>query len=303
MSQSLEERIERLADALDSESKVRVRDARAVALAAPTRRRPRATLVAAAVASLLVLAFATWLLSTRGDGDDASVTTNSVADQPTTSVVTGEPDLQTVQLSPEQQVDWLTRHSESEASHHLPGWRTELGAERIVCDYAGVPGMSVESMGGSASDFPLGDTITVDRLIQACANGTDATRSAGIDLTSQGTLCRSVSTKRLFIGPADTAGATDVVVTESAVIFTGGSCEASGYQTPPSDFVDSIEQQRRTEILLRAVPRVCPTADETRAWVTRQVKTLPEQWTISISPVAGCVLPTVDWWSRTIFAP
>jgi hypothetical protein len=264
-------------------------------------RQHRHALVVAAVASVAVLVAAAWMVSRIG-GDTPSVHTNPASNNPSTTIASG-PDLSTVQLSPEQQVDWLTRHSESEASHHLRGWRIELWAEAVVCDYSGVPGMSVESGSGSASDFPLGDAITVDRLIQECANGTDATRSAGIDLTSQGTLCKSVSTKRLFKGPADTAQATDVVVTEPAVIFTGGSCEASGYQTPPSDFVDSIERQRRTEILLRAVPRVCPTADETRAWVARQVKTLPGQWTISISPVAGCVFPTVDWWSHTIFAP
>jgi len=257
-------------------------------------------MVAAAVVVMLVLALATWFLATRGD--DASVTTNSVAGQPTTtSVVTSEPDLETVTLTPEQQVDWLTRHELSEASVHIPGWRTELGAERVECDYAGASSVSIANISGSASEFPLGEAITADRIIQECADGTDATRAAGVDLAGEGTLCKSVSTKRVV--PAGAAKPTDVVVTEPAVIFTGGPCEGSGYETPAPDFIEVIEQQRRAEILLRAVPRDCPTADETRAWVERQVKTLPEQWTISIGPVTGCALPAVDWWTHTVFAP
>jgi len=199
-------------------------------------------------------------------------------------------------------VEWLTRHAEGEATHHLPGWRPELAAEGVQCDYTGSPSAPVGKVGTSASEFPLGEAITADRIVEECATGTDATRSTGIDLTGQGTLCKSVSTKSIGVASTPIAKVVTVEVTEPTVIFSGDSCEASGYQSPPPDFVSAIEQHRRVEMLLRAVPRRCPRVDEARAWVERQIKTLPDEWTVDIAQVSGggCALPQVDWMTHRI---
>jgi hypothetical protein len=300
----LEEQLAQYGDYLDSLDA----DATVSTVSGVTRRRRRLAIVAIAACVAVLGVGAVWLVAHQGASSGPRVSpadSAPISDPPptTTATTAGEPDIATVQLSPEQQVDWLTQQHETEASVHLPGWRTELSAERVACDFAGVPGLSVQSFSGSASDFPLGEAIAADRIIQACANGTDATRSAGIDLTSQGTLCKSVSTKRVAgpTGAAEPTDVADVVVTEPAVIFTGGSCEASGYETPAPDFVDSIEQQRRIEILLRAVPRLCPSADETRAWVERQIESLPDHWTVNVGQAHSCALPSVDWWTHLVF--
>jgi hypothetical protein len=186
MSPTLEERIAELAATLDAESTRRVHDDRSTTRAT-TRSPQRGRLVAAAVVTVLVLALTTWLLWGRG-GHGASVRTPPAADAPTTTT-SGAADLSTVVLSPAEQVDWLTRQHEPDESVHLPGWRIELDAEAVECDFTGVSGAGAQKISGSASNFPLGEAITADRIIQECAGGTDATRSTGIDLSGQGRLC------------------------------------------------------------------------------------------------------------------
>jgi hypothetical protein len=298
MNQILEERIARLATVLDAESTALELQPREVPTRAGRRPKRRVVVLVATIAALALVS-ATWVVASRHE-NGAAVHTDPAANAPTTTAPS-RPDLKAVQLSAAQQVDWLTRQYQGEASAHIPGWRVELSAERVECDYTGVPDVSVSAISGSANEFPLGESITAERLVQECSNGTDATRAAGVDLRNEGALCTSVSTRRVVIPSDRSAAPTDVVVTEPSVIFTGGSCEASGYVTPAPDFVDSIEQQRRTEILLRAVPRLCPTADETRAWVEHQIETLPDHWTVDVTERGGCALPSVDWWTHRVF--
>lgn len=62
---------------------------------------------------------------------------------------------------------------------HLPDWRQELNAETVQCFRATKDGPPQLIVRTKASEFPIEEVLTRERLVEECASGTDAARQVG----------------------------------------------------------------------------------------------------------------------------
>lgn len=88
-----------------------------------------------------------------------------------------------------QDVQGILDGAEGAADAHGPGWRPTLDSEAVLCAYDSGDGASSTF----ASEFPLDEPLTVDRIVAECRTGSDAARVSGApdDLT----LCEGVQTR------------------------------------------------------------------------------------------------------------
>jgi hypothetical protein len=186
------------------------------------------------------------------------------------------------QLAPDaQDVATVARHYRSSAGVHRPGWRPELDAERVVCDYRGL-GLATTSTYSYASEFPLTQPLTQERLVDECRSRTDATTGTG-SITQPAALCAVTPPGERLAVPV--------------VTFGTAECTAPLTIAPASLLVER-NRLRRAETAIRAVPETCPTPVEARRWVDEQVSESGE--TLRVLPVethpgGRCYLPFVHW--------
>lgn len=180
-----------------------------------------------------------------------------------------------------EQAATVKRQSRAAVPVHRPGWRPELDAERVVCDYQGL-GRATAVVYSYASAFPLAEPLTPSRLVSECRSGTDVT--AGDPVARPATLCAVTPPGERLAVPV--------------VTFGSAGCAAPGLSAAPNALLDQRNRLRRAETAIRAVPQDCPTAAEARTWVDEQVAASGES--LRILPVeasAGgrCYLPFVHW--------
>ena len=175
----------------------------------------------------------------------------------------------------------VERHSRSAAVVHGPDWRPELDAEHVVCDYRGL-GLVTTGVYTYASEFPLAQSLTRERLVDECRSGTDATTGVP-SITQPATLCAVTPPGEQLAVPV--------------VTFGSAGCAAPLSAAPPS-LLDDRNRLRRDETAILAVPEACPTPDEARRWVEEQIaasdahlRLLP----VESYPGGRCYLPYVRW--------
>lgn len=151
---------------------------------------------------------------------------------------------------------------EAEESIHPSGWRPELDAERVLCDYSEV-NPAAPTVETPASDFPLTEPMTAMDLIRECRSGTDLVRDS--EPTAEATIC---TVRR----PGDRRAI-------PAVVF-GSTCAAAGYTPPPDDLMATLNARRRLEVSLKAIPQECPSRREVIDWVRQTLAHAGEELSI-----------------------
>jgi hypothetical protein len=176
----------------------------------------------------------------------------------------------------------VNRHYRSSAPVHRPGWRPELDAEHVVCDYRGL-GLQTTGVYSFASGFPLAGSLTQARLVAECRSGTDATASGGAPIAARATLCAVTPPGEHLAVPV--------------VTFVAQGCAPPLSAAAPT-LLDERNRMRRAETAIRAVPQQCPTVAEARSWVDQQLAAygkglhlLP----VETYPGGRCYLPFVHW--------
>jgi hypothetical protein len=162
----------------------------------------------------------------------------------------------------------------------LPG-RPPLDAEHVVCDYEHV-GRTPGLVYTFASDFPLVEPLTEQRIFDECRTGTDAVRTAPV--RTPGVLCAVIPPgERLFV---------------PVVAFGFATCKEASLVPVPPTLLNERNQMRQAEIEIRAVGSKCPTVAAAQAWVRAQVATTGADLRIleaEVYPEGQCWLPQVSW--------
>jgi hypothetical protein len=179
---------------------------------------------------------------------------------------------------------------------HLPGWRPELGAEQVDCNYLA---LHMSRAGGpltygqaSISHEPLTEPLTERMIIEGCASGNYETHSSPLPSNTSAKLC--VTTPPASAENGGMVGA--------PVVVFGTTCSGAGYLSD-SGVVDQVNQRRTEEAAIDAAPEACPTRAQMSAWVKHELAvyhlTLPIR---KPDPGRGsCWKSFVDWYSPHSF--
>jgi hypothetical protein len=195
-----------------------------------------------------------------------------------------------------------------------PGGRPVLAAEYTYCDYRNDPGLSVaNAMGlnptspgrveaGFSSYSKLSEPLTEARVVDGCYFRPDRFPGGSpanipvetpADQLPAHLLC-ATNQRGPNYSPAESPSQPPL---KPAVVFGGTDCASAGFQAAPPNFIAELDQRRRIEIELRAVPKACPTAEEATQWaqhVTQQE--LGAAWQVLPGGQSGCFRPQyIDW--------
>jgi hypothetical protein len=205
----------------------------------------------------------------------------------------------------------IERRATSVAPGHTPGWRPELNAETVGCDYKALPQSSLPEgfpsiAQGSASGFPLAQALTEDDLVTECASGTDAVREHPVTGASH-VLCVAhspeIPTAQRTAGRTIGEG-TPKQAEVPVVVFASASCSTAGYEPPARGLLDDINRRRQQEAAILAVPGTCPSHDEALDWTLDHIHTTGITVTLideGTSPGGSCYLPAVHWNEGTVY--
>jgi hypothetical protein len=169
---------------------------------------------------------------------------------------------------------------------HIAGWRPELDAEHVVCDYRNL-GREAPLVYTYANEFPLATPLTEQRIVGECRSGTDAVRGAPV--VGAALLCSVTPPRERFPVPA--------------VTFSFPSCAAAQLDPAPPTLIDDRNRLRRAETAIRAVPQQCPTAAQSLRWVRAQVAATSVPLRIldvEQYPGGRCYVPDVHWGLGTV---
>jgi hypothetical protein len=214
-------------------------------------------------------------------------------------------------ITPDREdVATIERRAIGVAPGHTPGWRPELNAETVGCDYTALPPSSLTEgfppiAQGSASSFPLAQAITEDDLVTECASGTDAVREHPI-IGASHVVCVAhapeIPTAQRAAGRTIGEG-TPTPAEVPVVVFASASCSGAGYEPPPRGLIEDINRRRQEEAAILAVPSTCPSHDEALDWTLDHIRTAGLTLTLidnGTNPGGSCYLPTVHWFDATV---
>jgi hypothetical protein len=205
----------------------------------------------------------------------------------------------------------IERRATSVAPGHVPGWRPELNAEAVGCDYRALSQSSLTQgfpsiAQGSASAFPLAQALTEDDLVTECASGTDAVAEHPVTGASH-VLCVAhppeIPTAQRTAGPTIGAG-TPKPAEVPVVVFASASCSSAGYEPPTQGLLDDINRRRQQEAAILAVPGTCPSHDEALDWTLDHIRTAGITVTLidqGTNPGGSCYVPAVHWYEGTVY--
>lgn len=190
-----------------------------------------------------------------------------------------------------QQAATVVDQNVEAAQVHLDGWRPELRSESVACVGTDSPRLTDPRAGGqtTASEFPLTDPLTAERLIDECTGGTDEARLAGGHDPARATVCMR-----------DTGALLPVVALD------GQTCEQTGDDIRPASDADfaRLNEMRGFEVAVLANPDGCPTEDEAIEWARRQVDARGESLVVTTEPDSGgalCYGASVYWeWNQVL---
>lgn len=164
-------------------------------------------------------------------------------------------------------------------------WRPSLHGESVVCfdRYTQQQHRTLDESIGFASDFPLADLLTSERLIAECTSGNDWARSKGGFDPDQATSCVRDGKEPLAV-----------------VTLEGMGCNDAGDSVRPIEQgdLDRLNQMRAFEVALLAIPQECPTVDEAEQWARQQEAAYGESLRLEVWPAGdnGCFSPKAYWY-------
>lgn len=187
------------------------------------------------------------------------------------------------------------------ASVHLAGWRPELATESVLCVYG--PSTAVTTV---ASEFPLGEPLTVDRLTAECAHGTDVARSLAAEPTTFA-VCHAQLTdaavRERLQGFEVVAGDRAAPRPGVPIVFAGQRDCAAGAPGTPADVVvaplpslDAVNRVRAVEVALKAeAASRCVPAVEARRLAREALPRLGRGWLL-VDPARPETGRCFDFW-------
>jgi hypothetical protein len=290
-------------------------DSDPVVSAEPDRHRSRLVAAAAVVALLVVSSIAIAArrdasdhVTIRGSGSNGSTATQPTATQPSAAPTTVFDSSAIASAHPtfQQQVEQLDAWAKTRMADDVDG-RPILVSEYELCDYRGAfPSVGKAPQLGFASYFPLGEPLTEARLADGCMHRDDIPRGTPPPAHR---FCAARRRGPVYDPDAVVANPS----TKPVVVFGNRDCATAGYEPFPSGLLAQLNEWRRVEIEIMAVPRSCPTQNEAAFWVGKITdQELGEHWSIieppapesqtsgtlpPLPPVAtNCVRPyRVDW--------
>ena len=140
----------------------------------------------------------------------------------------------------------------------------------------------------AASEFPLEDTLTADRLVEECTSGNDWARSQGGFDAQQATACVRDGDFLLAV-----------------VALDGLGCSGAGDGVRPitDDDLARLNEMRAVEVAVLANPDECPTLDDAVDWAKARVDEHGEQLNVRGVPGSdnGCYGGTTYWdWDEVV---
>lgn len=232
-------------------------------------RRRRAGLVAMATAAALLMVATAAVLVERDSGqrvetgqslptapDGRTATTPSTA----SSATTPSPDATRLPAFRDDEA----RFSESIERLTTRQGRPILASEQVYCDlFAALPDINTLDT-RRASNFPLRDALTEERIVEGCLRSDYLNSIGATDSLRAGPHALCSSTQRLT---SSDPKATPRVEVQTPVVVFNASCADRGYPEATPELIAEINLRRRAEINMRAIPADCPTQEVAAQWV------------------------------------
>ncbi|MBA3372867.1 MAG: hypothetical protein M3493_13995 [Actinomycetota bacterium] len=175
-------------------------------------------------------------------------------------------------------VEAVTRQGDAAADVHLDGWRLELDAETVRCDYG--QGEVIETWAAQGS---LSQPLSIDHLVDECATGTDM---ATLDAASA-VVCSAPRGNYLL-----------------PVVLNGGNCVTRGYDpVDEATLLAHVNHLREVEIAIRGITRhnECLVAADAERLVVERAEASGEDLDVQVSSDDGpCFAATVSWETQQI---
>lgn len=205
----------------------------------------------------------------------------------------------------------IEKDSEQGATVHGSGWRPELATESALCVYEDSSAISPpDPIFTVVSDFPLGEQVTVERILDACRSTID-TVSTDPAPPSKFTLCEGAYPAEGMIDEIWAQGDTTPLSVDArvslpafpVVLAWDAACEATTLDTftPISltsfSSLATLNSARGVEIALRAESiRRCIPMDEAKSLATNAVAELGNSWIPAIDrgPAGSCYEVRLD---------
>ena len=174
------------------------------------------------------------------------------------------------------------------ADVHLEGWRPELRTERVWCLFDS-NGTGVEPL---ASEFPLGEALTIEILLAECGTGNDVARNPGSPPT-EFTICEAVFTDETYQMRMNAVEWFNIIEGDlgdkrpgfPVVLAWDTDCASTQLDTTlevelaPLASLDNINKAREVEIGLRATAlNSCLSLDEARNMASNTRAELGAEW-------------------------
>lgn len=181
-----------------------------------------------------------------------------------------------------QDVEGILDSAADAVDVHLPGWRPALNSEAVWCVYE--DGHSASTY---ASEFPLDQPLTVERLVVECETGNDAARMFGApeSLTVCGAVRTDPSIREQLESGAILSGDINDRPTFPVVLGWDADCTTTSIdsQLPLElrDFtgVDAINRSREVEVRLEALAlEECLSHDEAVQLADETAAELNDGW-------------------------
>lgn len=190
-----------------------------------------------------------------------------------TVAVTGTAAAATVWLGgpdPEQAAEVTEQVTDPVAEIYDGAWRPSLRAESVACIGSDSRRLTDprETDNTSASEFPLAEDLTRDRLIDECATGNDWARSLGGYDIADATACVREGANPLAV----------VALDELTCEETG-----DGIRTMTDEDLVRLNQMRGFEVAVLANPEPCPTREQATDWTRTQITHRDEDLTVRTS--------------------
>ena len=184
----------------------------------------------------------------------------------------------------------IEEDGERGAAAHLEGWRPGLKSESVWCMYDLNTGAATQ-----VSEFPLGEPLTTERLLEECGTGNDVGRNQDATPTDY-TVCRGTFTdeeyqERTTTDPDFNVLAGDLSAPRPGfpvVLAWDTDCASTHLDTSfqvdlvPLETLDDTNQTREVEVELKAAAlQDCLTHDEATTMVGDAQQRLGEEWLIT----------------------
>lgn len=189
-----------------------------------------------------------------------------------------------------QQAAQVIENSADRAAVHGEGWRPVLRSEFVACVGADSDKLTDPRMTGNtpASEFPLTELLTRDRLVEECTTGNDWARSQGGFDSDAASVCVRESEYLLAV-----------------VALDGLDCADTGDRIRPmtDDDLARLNTMRAFEVAVLANPEPCPSLDNAVNWAQARIDEHGEK--LGVRGIAhhdeGCYGPLTMWdWGEVV---